>query len=76
MQGFLLRRIDDTWFPYLFLDATCLDVRHRGGVVSPALVAATGVSGDERREIVGMALAEVEIMAFWTDFLRGPVTAD
>lgn len=58
MQEFLGRRIDHTWFPYLFLDATYLDVRHRGRVVSQALVVATGVSGEGRREILGMALGD------------------
>ncbi|MBD4392710.1 IS256 family transposase, partial [Xanthomonas citri pv. citri] len=49
VQEFLSRRIDHTWFPYLFLDATYLDVRHRGRVASQALVVATGVSGEGRR---------------------------
>jgi len=59
VQEFLHRRIDHTWFPYLFLDATYLDVRHRGRVVSQALVVATGVSGDGRREILGMGACQV-----------------
>ena len=71
VQEFLHRRIDHTWFPYLFLDATYLDVRHRGRVVSQALVVATGVSGDGRREILGMALGDAETTDFWTEFLRG-----
>lgn len=70
VQEFLHRRIDHTWFPYLFLDATYLDVRHRGRVVSQALVVATGVSGDGRREILGMALGDAETTDFWTEFLR------
>lgn len=71
MQDLLHRRIDHAWFPYLFLDAIYLDVRHRGRVVSPALVVATGVSGDGRRETLGMALRDAETMHFWTAFLRG-----
>lgn len=67
---FLHRRIDHTWFPYLFLDATYLDVRVRGRVVSQALVVATGVSGDGRREILGMSLGDAETTDFWTEFLR------
>ena len=55
VQEFLHRRIDHTWFPYLFLDATYLDVRHRGRVVSQALVVATGLSGDRRREVLWRA---------------------
>ena len=70
VQEFLHRRIDHTWFPYLFLDATYLDVRHRGHVVSQALVVATGVSGNGRREILGMALGDAETTDFWTEFLR------
>jgi len=71
VQEFLHRRIDHTWFPYLFLDATYLDVRLRGRVVSQALVVATGVSADGRREILGMALGDAETTDFWTEFLRG-----
>ncbi len=71
VQEFLHRRIDHTWFPYLFLDATYLDVRVRGHVVvSQALVVATGVSGKGRREILGMALGDAETTDFWTEFLR------
>lgn len=70
VQEFLHRRIDHTWFPYLFLDATYLDVRLRGRVVSQALVVATGVSGDGRREILGMSLGDAETTDFWTEFLR------
>lgn len=53
---FLTRPLDRTWFPYLFLDATYLDVRVWGRVVSQALVVATGVSGQGRREILGISL--------------------
>jgi hypothetical protein len=41
VQEFLTRRVAHTWFPSLFLDATDLDVRHRGRVVPQALVVAT-----------------------------------
>src|SRR3546814_14873203 len=67
---FLHRMIEHPWFPYLFLDATYLDVRHRGRVVSQALVVATGVSGEGRREIPGMALGDAATTDFWTEFLR------
>lgn len=70
VHEFLRRRIDHTWFPYLFLDATYLDVRVRGRVVSQALVVATGVSGQGCREILGMALGDAETTDVWTEFLR------
>ncbi len=49
---FLARRLDHTWFPYLFVDATYVDVRHRGRVVSQAVAVVPGVSSQGRREIL------------------------
>ena len=70
MHEFLSRRLDHTWFPYLFVDATYLDVRVGHRVVCRALVVATGVSAEGRREILGMALGDAETVDFWTSFLR------
>ena len=70
MHEFLARRLDRTWFPHLFVDATYLDVRAGHRVVSRALVVATGVSAQGRREILGMALGDAETTDFWTSFLR------
>ncbi|WP_076463514.1 IS256 family transposase [Actinomyces mediterranea] len=67
---FLTRRLDHTWFPYLFLDATYLDVRVRGRVVSQALAVTTAVSDEGRREILGISLGDAETTDFWTSFLR------
>ena len=53
MHEFLARRLDHTWFPYLFVDATYLDVRAGHRVVSRALVVATGVSAQGRRKDPG-----------------------
>jgi len=70
VHEFLARRLDRTWFPYLFVDATYLDVRVGHRVVRRALVVATGVSAQGRREILGMALGDAETVDFWTSFLR------
>ena len=51
-------------FPYLFVDATYLDVRVGHRVVCRALVVATGVSAEGRREILGMALGDAETVDF------------
>ena len=51
VHEFLSRRLDRTWFPYVFVDATYLDVRVGRRVVCRALVVATGVSAQGRREI-------------------------
>lgn len=65
------RALDQTWYPYLFLDATYLNVRLGGRVVSQALVVATGIAATGRREILGLALGDAETTDFWTEFLRG-----
>ena len=70
VKEFLARSLDHTWFPYLFVDATHLDVRVGHRVVCRALVVATGVSAEGRREILGMALGDAETVDFWTSFLR------
>ena len=67
---FLTRPLEHTWFPYLFVDATYVDVRVNHRVVSQALVVATGVSAQGRREILGMAVGDAETTDFWTSFLR------
>ncbi len=67
---FLARPLDHSWFPYLFIDATYLDVRVGHRVVCQALVVATGVSALGRREILGMAIGDAETTDFWTEFLR------
>lgn len=68
---FLARRLDHTWFPYLFVDATYVDVRHRGRVVSQAVAVVTGVSAQGRREILAMSVGDAESTDFWTQVLRG-----
>jgi len=64
------RTLDHIAFPYLFLDATYCKVRLGGRVVSQAVVIATGVSADGRREVLGCATGDSETETCWTEFLR------
>ena len=64
------RPLDHISFPYVFVDATYCKVRVGGRVVSQAVVIATGVSADGRREVLGSAVGDSETQAFWADFLR------
>jgi putative transposase len=64
------RPLDDQPFPYVFLDATYCKVRIGQRVVSQAVVIATGVSADGRREVLGCAVGDSETEVFWTEFLR------
>ena len=75
----LARPLDHIAFRYVFLDATYVKARVGGTgptrkgarVVSQAVVIATGVSADGRREVLGCQVGDSEDEAFWTDFLRG-----
>jgi putative transposase len=64
------RPLDEQAFPYIFLDATYCKVRLNGRVVSQAVVIATGVSADGRREVLGCQVGDSETEPFWTEFLR------
>ena len=48
----------DTAFPYVFLDATYCKARVNRRVVSQAVVVATGVPRDGRREVLGFAVGD------------------
>jgi transposase-like protein len=68
--AFQERRLDHVRFPYIWLDATYLHVRADHQVTSKAVVVATGVTEDGRREILGIAIGDSEDEAFWREFLR------
>jgi putative transposase len=77
VAAFNTRDLGEQGFPYVFLDATYCKARvggDKGGkgarVVSQAVVIATGVSADGRREVLGCAVGDSETQDFWTEFLR------
>ncbi len=70
--AFRTRCLDHTQFPYVYLDATYLHVRTEASqVVSKAVVVATGVTADGRREILGLDVGDSEDEVFWRAFLTG-----
>src|SRR6266571_2484893 len=70
VAGFRDRSLADQAFPYVFLDATYCKARVNRRVVSQAVVTATGVAGDGRREVLGFGVGDSEDGAFLTQFLR------
>jgi len=77
VAAFRDRSLADVAFPYVFLDAAYCkariggDRRGRGSrVAAQAVVIATGVSADGRREVLGFDVGDSESGAFWTGFLR------
>jgi len=78
VAAFNTRDLSVQAFPYVFLDATYCKARVGGDksgkgsrVASQAVVIATGVSADGRREVLGCAVGDSETQDFWTEFLRG-----
>ncbi len=69
IRSFLERPLEGEW-PYLWLDATYVKVRHAGRIVSVALTVAVAVNDQGRREVLGMAIGASEAETFWTEFLR------
>jgi transposase-like protein len=70
VAAFRDRSLAETAYPYVFLDATYCKARVNRRVVSQAVVIATGVAADGRREVLGFAVGDSEDGAFWTAFLR------
>jgi putative transposase len=64
------RSLAEIAYPYVFLDATYCRARVNRRVVSQAVVIATGVTADGRREVLGFDVGDSEDGAFWTAFLR------
>jgi putative transposase len=69
VNDFLNRPLTGEW-PYLWLDATYLKVRQGGRIVSVAVIIATAVNTDGRREILGLGIGPSAAAVFWGDFLR------
>ncbi len=73
VAAFRGRTLGHVAFPYVYLDATYVNVRDDalGQVVSRAVVIATGITANGDREILGVDIGDSEDETFWTRFLRG-----
>lgn len=70
--AFRNRTLGHVAFPYVYLDATYVNVRDDalGQVVSRAVVIATGITADGAREVLGVDIGDSEDETLWTRFLR------
>ena len=70
--AFRNRTLGHTTFPYVYLDATYVNVRDDalGQIVSRAVVVATGITAQGNREVLGVDIGDTEDETFWTAFLR------
>ena len=73
VNAFRNRTLGHVAFPYVYLDATYVNVRDDalGQVVSRAVVVATGITAEGGREVLGVEVGDSEDETFWTKFLRG-----
>ena len=70
VEAFRTRRLDHIEFPYVYLDATYLNVRNSvSQPASMATVVATGVASDGNREVLGCDVGDSESEGFWQQFL-------
>src|ERR1700736_168130 len=69
VKAFLDRPIEGG-SPYLWVEATYVQVRQARRIVSVAVIVAVGVNADGRREVLGMDIGPSEAETFWTAFLR------
>ena len=67
--AFLDRPLEGEW-PYLWLDATYLQQREGGRIVTVAVIIAVAVNTDGRREIIGLHVGPSEAETFWSTFLK------
>jgi putative transposase len=72
VDAFRNRTLGHTTFPYVYLDATYVNVRDDalGQVVSRAVVVATGITAQGGREVLGVDIGDSEDETFWARFLR------
>ena len=70
VEAFRSRRLDHIEFPYVYVDATYLNVRNSlAQPASMATVVATGITADGNREILGCDVGDSETEGFWQQFL-------
>jgi putative transposase len=70
LKSFRSRRLDETVYPYLKIDARYEKVRVNGRVISQAVLTVMGFNGEGRREILAWSVADSESEACWSDLLK------
>src|SRR5690348_16576161 len=74
VESFRTRAPGEAAYPYVWLDATFVQARREGRVVSQAVVIAIGLNAQTgQREVLGLDVGPSEDGAFWLGFLRSLV---
>jgi putative transposase len=70
LMTFRHRRLDETEYPYMHIDARYEKVRVEGRVVSQAVLVAVGFTSDGRREILDWRVGDSESEETWGEMFR------
>lgn len=70
IEAFKERSLTQTVYPYLYVDAMYIKVREDHRVVSKAVYIAQGVTTQNKREIVGFTVTDVESTTTWKTFFQ------
>jgi len=70
LSEFRSRRLDQTTWPYLMIDARYEKVRVEGRVASQAVLVAVGISAEGRREVLHWSVGDSESQANWSEVFR------
>ena len=70
LSEFRSRRLDQTSWPYLMIDARYEKVRMEGRVVSQAVMVVVGISAEGRREVLHWSVGDSESEGNWSEVFR------
>lgn len=70
LSAFRTRRLDQTSWPYLMIDARYEKVRVSGRVVSQAVLTVVGFTASGRREVLDWRVADSESESTWSEVFR------
>lgn len=70
LESFRCRRLDQTAWPYLMVDARYEKVRVEGRVVSQAVLVIVGFTSDGRREVLHWSVGDSESEQSWSEVFR------
>jgi putative transposase len=70
LAEFGCRRLDQTGWPYLMVDARYEKVRVEGRVVSQAVLVVVGFTSQGRREVLHWSVGDSESEQFWSEVFR------
>lgn len=70
LTEFRNRRLEESHWPFLIVDACYVKVRRKGRMVKQAVLVVSGINSEGQREILTWRLADVESEATWTEVFR------